>query len=450
MGQLSRLHQLGLYPGPEGTCEVVLEPGAYETTGAVVLGLGDVGTLGPRALTEAVRVGVLRYVEQRRAAGIEEGAEVGLSFLLLGTGERGIPLDASMRAMLRGVVLANADLMTCEGGYSTAPRLTHVEFVELYRDRAVAASRALIRVCSDGEFTRDRGIRVEPAPIVHDDTGHRRVSLESPSGWWDRLHIELVDGQLRFTQPTSRARAEDSAVQIQTDLVHEFLTQARKIGHTGTQTPGALFELLMSNELKAVIPDRRDTVLVLDDGAAQFPWELLIDRFRGSGQPLSIAAGLIRSLRVDVTPPMETARENKILVVGDPPSHWTELRGAQREASEGRQRVFRHPRRAQALDGDPSDPQGEWRLHRRRVGHERVDGGHLPGATPVGTWHLPGGEARTHRHDPGLDPARGPHGQRQEAASTDALAASRGAADAGGARAGVHQLLSSGPATGGG
>lgn len=336
--RLARLHQLDLYPSDLGTCEIVLMPPDSQVAGAVVLGLGEHGSLSSPKLTDAVRRATLMYAERLNASGRAD--EISLSFVLIGTSDRSLTLASSIRSILRGVIQADQELDV--RGFEGAPRVRALEIVELFRDRANEAVDALTSLCGESEFFPGSTPLVRALPLRTDDTGQRRVSIEPPTGWWDRLHISLEGDELRFTTPTARARSEDSHVSVQVDLVRQLLEQARDRKDVGLETPGTLFQLLVSQELRALIADRRDMVLVLDDGAAQFPWELLIDRFGGSGRPLSIGAGLIRSLRVEVTPPLDVARENKILVVGDPPSHWPGLPSAQREARE----VARHFRGA--------------------------------------------------------------------------------------------------------
>jgi tetratricopeptide (TPR) repeat protein len=335
-GRLSRLHQLKLYPGPIGTNEVLLgadssgHPGAEASghPGAVVVGLGEVGQLSPRALTTTVKRGILRYAEAAWKLGETEGLE--LSFLLLGSGEGGVSVEASVRAILRAVIQANAELQAGRG--DAAPWIGHVELIELYRDQALQAMDALERVYGETEFVSDNGPLIKVEPLQHHDSGQRRASYGSAPGWWDRLRIEMVKNELRFSSPTGRARVEDSSLHVQRALVDQLLDEVRERKAVDLEAPGALFELLFSNELKTLAPERRDTILVLDDGAAQFPWELMIDRFRGSGHPLCVGAGLIRNLRVDVPQTLESAHSDTVFVIGDPPSHWSELKGAQAEA----------------------------------------------------------------------------------------------------------------------
>jgi hypothetical protein len=52
-GRLSARHKLGLYPGPEGTVEVVLSDKGKKPGGAIIVGLGKAGDLSPYKLASS-------------------------------------------------------------------------------------------------------------------------------------------------------------------------------------------------------------------------------------------------------------------------------------------------------------------------------------------------------------------------------------------------------------
>src|SRR5262249_31405899 len=106
-----------------------------------------------------------------------------------------------------------------------------------------------------------------------------------------------------------------------------------------------LFNLLVPNSLKEHAPDRRDLVLVLDEGAARYPWELMQEcpnkRGEASGvsdsaiKPLAVQAGLIRQLSTDTfRESVKAASSQNVLVIGDPKSEFPELPQAESEARE--------------------------------------------------------------------------------------------------------------------
>src|SRR5581483_658592 len=100
-------------------------------------------------------------------------------------------------------------------------------------------------------------------------------------------------------------------------------------------TARTLFELLVPNQLKEQAPNRDNLVLVVDEGAAHYPWELMRDRLDIDGEPLAVSAGVVRQLESQEfrTHPV-TAMQRKALVVGDPLSRFVASKGAQTEAEQ--------------------------------------------------------------------------------------------------------------------
>src|SRR5262249_24969690 len=151
--------------------------------------------------------------------------------------------------------------------------ITTVEVLELWEDRAVLAARALPRLTQDPLL---RGLfKIEPT--IRQTSGWRkRVTFEEPGGWYHRLRITTqVAGPLRFNALTDRARAEVSLQPTQRALVDQFIAHAIADSGSSQQTARTLFELLVPNALKEQVPNRYDLVLVVDDDAARYPWELM-------------------------------------------------------------------------------------------------------------------------------------------------------------------------------
>jgi len=112
------------------------------------------------------------------------------------------------------------------------------------------------------------------------DGGKHRVVYEEAPGWWDRLQIlGAEDGSLRFSSITRRARVEVSLVAAQRYLADQFIAQAITTSQTSGEVARTLFEMLVPNDLKEQVPDRRDLVLIVNHEAAHYPWELMQDRW---------------------------------------------------------------------------------------------------------------------------------------------------------------------------
>ncbi|MEA3411595.1 MAG: CHAT domain-containing protein [Pseudomonadota bacterium] len=331
-GRLSERHRLGYYPGPIGTCAVILKPPGQPGS-AIVVGLGEVGKLTPNQLARSIKRALIEYAITQ--ADCETGAEpLAVTSLLIGTAAGGLSVLHSMSAILDGVVLANESIAD-RGAPPGARRLSHVgsvEFLELFEDRAVEAATRLRQVAA---LPRFRDVLVAVPRLLQRDGGLRRVYYEEPQGWWHRMQISVQkNGELKFTVLTDRARAEIRLQATQRRLVDRYIEQAITRTAETDEITTTLFELLVPNALKEYAPDRNDLVLVVDERAARYPWELLRYRDDKKAEPLALQAGIVRQLAVSrFRERVANALENNALVVGDPPtSVFSPLIGAREEA----------------------------------------------------------------------------------------------------------------------
>ena len=108
----------------------------------MVTGLGPYdGTLAANTLTEAVRTGALRYLLQYADCSGERSGEISLCTLLLGyNSTANLTIAASVEALVRGVVESNKKFAEATRG---SLRIRSLEIIELYRDTAISAMRAL-------------------------------------------------------------------------------------------------------------------------------------------------------------------------------------------------------------------------------------------------------------------------------------------------------------------
>lgn len=334
-GRLREYVRLGLYPGPLGSAEVFLNP-EKKPKGAIVIGLGRVGELTLGHLTVGFARGALVYAmrlaeqeKQARQGRLLQPVQAKISTLLIGTGAGGMTIEDSIAALLHGVAQANRTL--AEHGFTNTVAITELEFVELFEDRAITAAHALPRLIRNpllhGEFE-------DEPEFTEMDGGLRRVNFDEPPGWYHRLQItSQPDDSLRFNALTARARAEVTLQPTQRTLVDQFIVRAIKNPTYDPQTAATLFELLLPNPLKDQVADRSSVVLVVNEEAARYPWELLQDRRDSEGVPHAVRAGLIRQLESqEFRANPVAAVQLKALVIGDPVSQFVELPGAQAEA----------------------------------------------------------------------------------------------------------------------
>ncbi len=344
-GELRRRFQLGLYPGPLGTSAVVINEkaqlhGPKQLPGALIVGIGGAGNLSAAALTRGFGRALLEYVlEWSERAPSRTGAEqpgIGISSLLIGTGEGGISVSEAVAALLRGVIEANAALAST----SVPARISEVEFIELWEDHALQAMRALGVLRGDAEFARAFNFAIE---LAASRGGRARPSVSEPPGWWHRLQIlgnpepHSTQRFLRFMALTRRARMEVRLHETQRTLVDELVNTAVKSTDHSPELSRTLFELLVPTELKAAAPNEDNLVLLLDEESARYPWELLEDHStvtsRREPEPLVIKRGLLRQLAVsDHRPAPQPNASRGVLIIWDPLGPYQSLPGARAEA----------------------------------------------------------------------------------------------------------------------
>ena len=367
-GRLRERQALGLYPEAIGSSAVVLgnrEPQKCQAhPGAIVMGLGGVGTLTPGGLTRTVADALVQYAVQcfdeeqirRRRDKKTQWATQHLSLaatsLLIGTGAGGMRVSDSLQAILRGVSQANDRLQSLaqakgqQGKIQGEPQpfmtvaIETIEILELYEDRAIQALKALLAMGRTQEFRKTLSICES---LVEGVEGRRRASFEEEEGWWQRLRISTDrDGTLKFEAPTNRARSVTYLQPTQQKLIDRFLRQAIASTRNDQELSSTLFEYMIPNDMKDYAPDQQNMILEVDEQSAGYPWELLHDRLGQQAKPLSVAAGMVRQM---VTKPDEFRKnvrqsyEWNALVIGDPTSQdssrqFSPLPGAAAEARE--------------------------------------------------------------------------------------------------------------------
>jgi CHAT domain-containing protein len=292
--------------------------------GALVVGLGEYGSLTTAALTETVRCGVLRLlvVLHERCAERGDGAsidEVGLAPLLLGyNSTTHISIEDSLAAVVRGVVAANRQFAEVMSG--SRLQVTELEFTELYRDTAISAAHALLVLPKrlQSELARAQVI-LEPAPLLRHGIGSRPRLLDagSNSGYWPRLVVTDADDpesrgvevgstgsgptapspmrvaeRLRYLYLSQRARAEVEVRQRQPQLIEKLVAGAIQSTQYDPELSRLFFQLMVPLDFKEPARLAERLLLVVDGATANFPWEMLV----AEEEPVVVRTQLIRQL----------------------------------------------------------------------------------------------------------------------------------------------------------
>lgn len=323
-GALSKRASLGLYPGELNSHEIFLHQDKNaKPNGAIVIGLGRVGELSPGKLKSGIGHAMLDYAlrvsewPDDRFGSADTVRSAKISFLLIGTGFGGMSIRDSIEAILNGVKAANERLV--ETRFDEKVLIDEIEFLEVYQDTAINASRELETVLRDGSLQQhflrtDRTLQTGPG-------GFQRLMYDADPNWWHRLEISYDKKyqMLRFIALTDRARAEVTLVSGQMRLADQFISAMISSPGNSRQTAETLFEMLIPNRLKELAPNHYDVVLILDADSARYPWELLHDHWDESRQPPAVAAGMLRQLKTQQfrTKPVHTS-DNNAFVVGNP------------------------------------------------------------------------------------------------------------------------------------
>ena len=344
-GLLSKRVSLGMYPGELNTHEVFFHREIKrKPNGAIVVGLGRVGELGPGSLTAGLCRALLDYAlkisewpdDRFGSSGTTRSAKV--SFLLIGTGSGGMTIRSSLESILRAIKEANNRLS--ENNLDSKVIFDDIEFLEIYRDTAILAARELEALLRDSPLTPD--FTWPDQTVLKGTGGLQRVVFQSDPSWWHRLEI-VYDNKyqiLRFIALTDRARAEVSLVSGQMLLADQYIADmlsTTSSTSSALESAQTLFEMLIPNRLKELAPQEQDMVLIVDKESARFPWEMLSDRWNTAKKPPAVAAGLLRQLKTqEFRPrPLHTAERNA-LVIGNPAkpksNEFPDLPGAAQEA----------------------------------------------------------------------------------------------------------------------
>ncbi len=355
-GDLSKRYNLGQYAGARGSATVVLRGAragerAARLSGAVVTGLGryDV-SLSASELTESVRVGALRFLLQVMDVLGKDERELALSSLLIGfNSSANLSAAASVEALVRGVVLANARFHERTG---TNIHIATLDIVELYLDTAISAVYALRDLRERmKQFAASHNTELVTCDELVSGEGMRqRLHDTAEASYWPRIIVTDADrteenalappalkpteqaeapiaDRLRFMYVGTRARAETIVQQRQPSLI-ETLVRRQIASHKWDPEFGRmLYQLMVPHDFKDAARQLDRLVLVVDGYTANLPWELMLaeepPRERTGAErenmPLAVRASVVRQLAsLRYRPQVVQAMAYTALVIGNP------------------------------------------------------------------------------------------------------------------------------------
>ncbi|MEO8473604.1 MAG: CHAT domain-containing protein [Chryseolinea sp.] len=318
-GALSERHQLGLYPGPIGTNEVLISSGE-DFEGAIIVGLGDVGCLTSYLLAKTIEQGASKYLIQMNSKSFNGRVINGISSLIIGCGYGGLTIEDSINAVITGVNHANIKIKQLYG--DSAQTVDCIEFVEQDKVKALTAFYALHRL---GKNNDGNSLAVlEKKVIVERPGAVESTALSTSSEWWTRITAmqeKPVDNQaqdIRFNISSGGAREEQRILSTSTDIIEQLVNEISTENNWSVSKAKTVFELLIPTDFKEQVKKQNNIAWILDTYTASYPWELLQDSTENA-QPLSVNAGMIRQLATqDYRVKINAATSNKALVIADP------------------------------------------------------------------------------------------------------------------------------------
>lgn len=326
--ELSQLHKLNMYPGEIGSNELFLKLD-NDFKGSIVAGLGVPGRLSAYQLAKTTELAAIKYMLElvkirKHGNGQVQVAETGLSALLVGAGYGGLSVESSLRAIVQGVQHANDKMnqLTIEG----LKTIEHIEFVELFEDRCLQCLYILTGIGQEADGALN--IRLPKKQFRKLLGSRKRIPVESEKDWWSRITVALHEEKhaadedpetaLRFSFSAGSAREEQRDLQTSPDIINNLVETMSTNNNWNAGLAKTVFELLIPNDFKPELKKQTNSIWVLDQAGASYPWELLQDS-ESNARPLCCNAGMIRQLKLeDYRVKVDPVVGKKALVVGDP------------------------------------------------------------------------------------------------------------------------------------
>jgi tetratricopeptide (TPR) repeat protein len=317
--------------------------------GTIVVGLGPMGELTESQLSSVVTRSLTRFASEprdrawasvvgRTSPQAPFDGRLGLASVLIGSSRSGgLTVESSIRAIIAGTVAANLRLQQIpltvkvdgpDGDDERQVRFSDLWFVERHEDIVELAARSLERLANESHATGGRSVSYEPQPVSGEGAAGPNPPDDSANDVWARISIvhaaEPAEGLagLIYSLLGQASRAEQLAHEVDRELVDSLVAQS--ISRSSDPRIGStLYELLVPYSLKQLLGSGSHLHLLLDEGTADYPWELLTPRaeaFRDS-RPLALAGGLLRQFLEsrDVRRGTVRAPEREVLVIGNPP-----------------------------------------------------------------------------------------------------------------------------------
>ncbi|WP_057938172.1 CHAT domain-containing protein [Algoriphagus resistens] len=344
-GELARLHGLGLYPGPIGSNQIVLNENFTKSSfkGGLIIGLGVPGELSGFALMNSVEKGVARYLTIKKGnTKVQlDGTGVptsGISVIAIANAYGGLSTESSIRAIILGVQKANKNIQSAYKGKIKG--IEEIEIIEIFNDKALSILKTIKRLEVDDskEFNvafKEKGLNYK--------LGRRwRIPYENTQDWWTRISvshelkikdIEEVEEAIRMSIASNGASEKVEFMPANDKTLALLLKRMTLENQYSPEIAKTMFELLIPYEFKEEVKRLNNVSWILDLASAEYPWEMIQEDL--DAVPLCVHTGMIRQLTtMQSRKKIARVTEKSALVVGDPilDKFFPQLPGAKREA----------------------------------------------------------------------------------------------------------------------
>lgn len=346
-GAMSATLGMGCYPNTCGAHQIFANAGINPINpvqqmprpqAIIVVGLGLEGVLTVTDLTRTVTQGVIAWAQRLRENVKVPVRAFEIAATLIGSGGVNMSAESSARAVAQGIVRANARLRALSW-----PTVACLDIVEVYRDRAAEALRAL-NLLADAEPDR---YDIQPEILEGIGPQRRAVGSGYRGAHYDlisALQEENADGSFSivYSLNSRRAREDVHASRQQVSLIDLLIRNAAiNTSQCDSRVGSTLFKLLVPPEIEPFLTTSEEMQIELNDATAAIPWELLDnegdDRRDADAKPWAIRSKLLRCLRTVGLPLTvnDAPGDAHFLVIGEPenlPPEYAALPGARREA----------------------------------------------------------------------------------------------------------------------
>jgi hypothetical protein len=134
-----------------------------------------------------VEQGVAKYLLHINNGQQQNEHEIGISSLIIGSGYGGLSIESSIKAIIEGV--NNANSKVTDVFKTTVKTIQHIEFIELFEDRALSCMYAISKL--ESKDNKAFNVRIGSKKIKTLFGSKTRLITDPSDEWWNRITVKL-------------------------------------------------------------------------------------------------------------------------------------------------------------------------------------------------------------------------------------------------------------------